>query len=273
MFPFAIACMGMIASIIGSFFVKGGDSTESHALEPRTPHGTNVNGTHRAGERRCRLLVVLRQWVLRQSDRVGDLGDRRPDRRVGARQVRRVLHERSVRPREEDRQAGRDGPATNILGGISTGMVSVALSVVLILAGVGVAYWGGQITFAAEYATSAGSTASPWRPSACSPPPAWSWRSTPTGRSPTTPAASPRWPHSTRGPRDDRRLDSRATPPRRSPRVSPSARRRSPPWPSSELRVRDCRRRPVAVLDLNVGKVECSSACSSALSCPSSSPP
>ncbi len=42
------------------------------------------------------------------------------------------------------------GPATTILGGISTGMVSVALSVVLILVGVGIAYWGGQITFAAD---------------------------------------------------------------------------------------------------------------------------
>ena len=31
-FPFAIAFIGMVASIIGSFFVKGGDSTESHAL-------------------------------------------------------------------------------------------------------------------------------------------------------------------------------------------------------------------------------------------------
>ncbi len=31
-FPMMIAFIGMVASIIGSFFVKGGDSTDSHAL-------------------------------------------------------------------------------------------------------------------------------------------------------------------------------------------------------------------------------------------------
>ena len=36
------------------------------------------------------------------------------------------------------------GPATTIIGGISTGMVSVASSIAFILAGVGIAYWGGQ---------------------------------------------------------------------------------------------------------------------------------
>ena len=38
------------------------------------------------------------------------------------------------------------GPATTILAGISGGMQSVAPSVVLIVAGVGVAYWGGEQT-------------------------------------------------------------------------------------------------------------------------------
>ena len=38
------------------------------------------------------------------------------------------------------------GPATTVLSGISAGMVSVAASVMLIAAGVLVAYWGGQQT-------------------------------------------------------------------------------------------------------------------------------
>ena len=42
MFPFAIAFIGMLASIVGSFFVKGGDSTESHALSRALHMGTNV---------------------------------------------------------------------------------------------------------------------------------------------------------------------------------------------------------------------------------------
>jgi K(+)-stimulated pyrophosphate-energized sodium pump len=39
------------------------------------------------------------------------------------------------------------GPATTVLSGISYGMQSVAVSVMLILVGVGVAYWGGQQAF------------------------------------------------------------------------------------------------------------------------------
>ncbi len=81
---------------------------ESRA-EPRAPHGhQRGHGDHGAGQRRGGLLVVLRQRLLRQPDRAGDLGHRRPDRRLGARQVRRVLHERPVRPGQEDRQAVRD---------------------------------------------------------------------------------------------------------------------------------------------------------------------
>ncbi len=39
------------------------------------------------------------------------------------------------------------GPATTVLGGISVGMVSVGASVLLIILGVGVAYWGGELAF------------------------------------------------------------------------------------------------------------------------------
>ena len=41
----------------------------------------------------------------------------------------------------------RTGPATTILGGISAGMVSVAASVGLLVVGVAVAYWGGEMAF------------------------------------------------------------------------------------------------------------------------------
>ena len=41
-FPMAIAFIGMVASIIGSFFVRGGDSTDSHALSRALHMGTNV---------------------------------------------------------------------------------------------------------------------------------------------------------------------------------------------------------------------------------------
>ena len=42
MFPIAIAFVGMIASIIGSFLVRSGDSTDSKALSRALHMGTNV---------------------------------------------------------------------------------------------------------------------------------------------------------------------------------------------------------------------------------------
>ena len=42
MFPMAIALVGMIASILGSFLVKGGDSTDSKARSHALHRGTNV---------------------------------------------------------------------------------------------------------------------------------------------------------------------------------------------------------------------------------------
>ena len=47
-------------------------------------------------------------------------------------------------------QQTETGPATTVLKGISIGMQSVAASVALILAGVGIAYWGGQQAFSNE---------------------------------------------------------------------------------------------------------------------------
>ncbi|MGH1492674.1 MAG: sodium/proton-translocating pyrophosphatase, partial [Acidimicrobiales bacterium] len=41
-FPMFIAFVGMIGSIIGSFMVKGGTSTDSHALSKALHMGTNV---------------------------------------------------------------------------------------------------------------------------------------------------------------------------------------------------------------------------------------
>ena len=41
-FPMAIALAGMVASIIGSFFVKGGESTDSKALSHALHMGTNI---------------------------------------------------------------------------------------------------------------------------------------------------------------------------------------------------------------------------------------
>jgi K(+)-stimulated pyrophosphate-energized sodium pump len=55
------------------------------------------------------------------------------------------------KPVKEISQQTETGPATTILKGISIGMQSVAASVALILAGIGIAYWGGQQAFDGQY--------------------------------------------------------------------------------------------------------------------------
>ena len=62
-FPMAIAFVGMIASIIGSFFVKSGDSTDSHALSKALHMGTNVAMGITVARHRRRGLLALRAAV------------------------------------------------------------------------------------------------------------------------------------------------------------------------------------------------------------------
>jgi K(+)-stimulated pyrophosphate-energized sodium pump len=152
MFPFAIAFIGMVASIIGSFFVKGGDSTESHALSRALHMGTNV-----AMAITALASVGAAYWLFADSDffdnpiglAISVIGGLIVGWALG--KCAEYYTSDQYGPVKKIAKQSETGPATTILGGISTGMVSVALSVVLILVGVGVAYWGGQVTFAAEY--------------------------------------------------------------------------------------------------------------------------
>jgi K(+)-stimulated pyrophosphate-energized sodium pump len=145
-FPMAIAFVGMIASIIGSFFVRSGDSTDSGALSKALHRGTNIAMAITAvatigvslllfadADQPIGLAVsviggLLVGWGL------GKCAEYFTSDHYGP--VKKIAHQSET------------GPATTILGGVSTGMISVFASVALILVGVGVAYWGGQLTFA-----------------------------------------------------------------------------------------------------------------------------
>ncbi|MGA9277877.1 sodium-translocating pyrophosphatase [Ilumatobacter sp.] len=147
-FPMMIAFVGMVASIIGSFFVRGGDSTEGHALAKALHMGTNVAmgitvvGTIGAaywlfddsaifsnpiGLALSVIGGLLVGWALGKTAEYYTSDHYGPVKKIAAQ--------------------AETGPATTILAGISGGMVSVAGSVVLILTGVGVAYYGGQLAF------------------------------------------------------------------------------------------------------------------------------
>ena len=143
-YPMAIAFVGMVASIIGSFFVRGGDSTESHALSRALHMGTNV-----AMALTIVASVAVTYWMFDDADKpwglavsvvggllvgwgLGKAAEFYTSDQFGA--VKRIAKQSET------------GPATTVLGGVSTGMASVASSVVLILIGVGLAYWGGEQT-------------------------------------------------------------------------------------------------------------------------------
>jgi K(+)-stimulated pyrophosphate-energized sodium pump len=145
-FPMAIAFVGMIASIIGSFFVKAGDSTDSHALSRALHMGTNV----------AMGLTVIATFIV--SYMIFDGDGQKPwgiaVSVVGGLIVGWALGKTAeyytsdaFGPVKKIASQSETGPATTVLSGVSTGMVSVAASVVLILIGVLVAWWGGDQAF------------------------------------------------------------------------------------------------------------------------------
>jgi K(+)-stimulated pyrophosphate-energized sodium pump len=147
MFPMAIAFVGMIGSIIGSFFVRGGESTDSHALARALHMGTNV-----AMGITVVASIGVAYWLFGDEayfDKPWGLGVSV----IGGLLVGWALGKTAeyftsdhYRPVKKIAAQTETGPATTILGGISTGMISVAASVALILVGIGIAYWGGQQT-------------------------------------------------------------------------------------------------------------------------------
>ena len=144
MFPFAIAFVGMVASILGSFFVRGGDSTDSHALSKALHMGTNV-----AMGLTVLATLGLSYWMFGDTDKpwglaVAVIGGLIVGWALGkAAEIYTSDHYATVKKIAKQSETG---PATTVLSGISAGMASVASSIVLILIGVGLAYWGGEQT-------------------------------------------------------------------------------------------------------------------------------
>jgi K(+)-stimulated pyrophosphate-energized sodium pump len=144
MFPIAIAFAGMVASIIGSFFVRGGDSTDSKKLSQALHMGTNV-----AMGLTALATVAIAYWLFDDYDdqwgiALSVIGGLVVGWALG--KTAEYYTSDHYKPVKKIAEQTETGPATTILGGVSTGMVSVAASVALIVIGVGVAYWGGEQT-------------------------------------------------------------------------------------------------------------------------------
>ena len=145
MFPMAIAFIGMIASIIGSFLVKGGNSTDSKALSHALHRGTNVAmGLTIIGT------LGISYWIFDSAEgnpiglAVSVIGGLIVGWALG--KTAEYYTSDHFAPVKKIAAQSETGPATTVLSGISAGMISVAASVILVLAGIGIAYWGGEET-------------------------------------------------------------------------------------------------------------------------------
>ena len=144
MFPVAIAFLGMVASIIGSFFVKSGDSTDSHALSRALHRGTNI------AMGLTIIATVIAAYMIFDVDKpwgiaVSVIGGLIVGWALG--KTAEYYTSDAFSPVKKIANQSETSPATTVLSGVSTGMVSVAASVILILVGVLVAWWGGDMSF------------------------------------------------------------------------------------------------------------------------------
>ncbi len=146
MFPMAVAFVGMIASIIGSFLVKGGDSTDSKSLSKALHMGTNS-----AMAMTIVATIALSYWMFGGDDFDGNpiglaiavIGGLIAGWALG--KTAEFYTSDHFSPVKKIAEQTRTGPATTILGGISAGMISVAASVALIVVGIMIAFWGGEL--------------------------------------------------------------------------------------------------------------------------------
>ena len=151
-FPMAVAFIGMIASIIGSFTVRGGASTDIRKLSAALHMGTNVAmGITVLGT------LAVSFWLFGgdQYDNpvglaISVIGGLVVGWAIG--KVAEIWTSDHYAPVRRIANQAETGPATTILSGISSGMMSVAASVILIVVGVLLAYMGGQMTFPADAA-------------------------------------------------------------------------------------------------------------------------
>ncbi len=145
-FPMFIAFVGMISSIVGSFLVKGGTSTDTKALSRALHMGTNVAmGLTVVGT------IIGAFWLFNDSAyfdnplglAISVIGGLIAGWALG--KTAEYYTSDHFNPVRQIAAQSETGPATTILKGISAGMVSVAASVLLLLLGIGIAYWGGEL--------------------------------------------------------------------------------------------------------------------------------
>jgi len=141
-FPLAIGAIGMVASILGAFTVRTKANATGKQLSSALHRGTNLAaglttlGTLAAGYVLFNDLEgIANWWGFPVAVVVGLLAGTL----IG--KVSEYYTSDHYAPVRNIAKASETGPATNILGGISSGMMSVASAVILVIGGLVVAYW------------------------------------------------------------------------------------------------------------------------------------
>ena len=141
LYPLAIAAFGMLAAMIGAFTVKTTPDASGHALSKALHRGTNT----------AAVLTVVLAFVLGFAFFDGvegvDFWWGFPVAVVsglfvgiGIGRLSEYYTSDHFKPTRRIAEQSQTGTATNILGGISTGMLSVAGSVLLVVVAIGVAF-------------------------------------------------------------------------------------------------------------------------------------
>ncbi len=145
LFPLAIAAFGMGASILGSFFVRSKADATGRDLSRSLHRGTNVAAAITVVAAFVLAFVffdgvegVENWWGFAIAVVAGLFVG------MGIGFLAEFYTSDHFNPVKRIAQQSETGYATNILGGISTGMLSVAGSVVLIVIAVGLAFWAGE---------------------------------------------------------------------------------------------------------------------------------
>ncbi len=143
-FPLAIAAVGMFASIIGSFFVRPTGNKLAAALN---------RGTYTSAVLTVAASFGLSLWMFGDLEGVDNALGLFLAVAIGLGvglligRISEIFTSDHFRPVKEIAKQAETGPATVVLAGIADGMRSAAFSVIVVAAGIGGAYWAGELAF------------------------------------------------------------------------------------------------------------------------------
>jgi K(+)-stimulated pyrophosphate-energized sodium pump len=139
LYPLAIAAFGMLAAMVGAFTVRTSADASGHELAKSLHRGTNV-----AAAFTVVLAFVLSWWLFSDvTDRWWGFGVAVVAGLLAGLAIGKLCEYYTsdhYKPVKEIARSAETGPATTILSGISTGKLSVAGSVLLVVIAIGAAY-------------------------------------------------------------------------------------------------------------------------------------